>query len=43
MMAKYVERRHFWTVDRCAGTRRRPMPVDLAAVEEAFAAGFGEG
>jgi hypothetical protein len=37
------EPRHFWTVDRCEGTRRLPMPVDLAAVEEAFAAGFREG
>jgi len=37
------EPRHFWTVDRCEVTRRQPMPVDLAAVEEALAAGFLEG
>jgi hypothetical protein len=31
-----------WIVDSFEGTRRLPTPVDLTAVEEAFAAGFRE-
>lgn len=31
-----------WIVDSFEGSRRPPTPVDLTAVEEAFAAGFRE-